>query len=152
MKFVRRGLPVLLGVVTVLLSLHTGSLEARPIDAISGTWDMVHDDWQGTLYIDPPDQRHTAVGHCTYSYYVLSGTYTDSNGNVHTVSGTLGGLDHYSQTGSACPRSDHMVQLTIRFPGNSQRFVGYLFTHNERTLAGYTWWQGTTFGWYARKR
>lgn len=147
-----RLLLLTISLVTLTTTILVSNAAARPIDAISGTWTMTHDDWRGTLVINPPDQRHNAVSAtCTYSYWVIDGTYTGSDGIARWVTGTLGGRDTNLQNGSACPQTDHSVHLTINFPGNPQTFDGYLFTHQERTMAGYTWWQGIPFGWYARK-
>jgi hypothetical protein len=124
------------------------------INDFVGTWDIVHDDWRGTLVINPSDQKQKAVdGECTYTYWIITGTYTGNDGTPQQVRGTFGGRDPNRRANEACKQSDHIAQFTIS-PTNQppQPFVGYLFTHQHRTLAGYTWWQGIPFGWYAVKR
>jgi hypothetical protein len=119
-----------------------------------GTWDMVHDDWHGTLVIYPIDQREVAIdGPCTYTYYVLSGTYTGGDGVAREVRGTVGGQDANKRTSEVCKQSDHLIDFTVAFPNEPpQPFTGYMFTQQRRTMAGDTWWQGIPFGWYAIKR
>jgi hypothetical protein len=118
-----------------------------------GTWNMVHDDWRGTLVINPSYQRLNGVdGPCTYVSYVFDGSYTGADGTPLLVRGTIGGKDDNQRTNAQCPQSDHLVNFTIDFPGQPpQQFTGYLFTQQKRTLAGETWWQGIPFGWYATK-
>ena len=42
---------------------------------------MVHDDWRGTLQINPSDQlRYARDGSCTYRYYAIDGWYTRGDG------------------------------------------------------------------------
>jgi hypothetical protein len=120
---------------------------------ISGTWDMVHDDWAGVLIIYPPDQSFNAVdGNCTYSYTEIGGTWTGPDGVAHEMRGTLGGgPDMNRRTGEPCPASEMLLQFNIAFGDPPQPFEGYLFTAQTR-MAGYTWWEGNPFGWYALKR
>jgi hypothetical protein len=116
---------------------------------------MVHDDWSGVLEIFPPDQHQQAVdGNCTYSYYVLSGKWTDPQGVSHPMAGVFQGRDPNVQSGDACAQSSHMLNFAIDF-GNqepAQQFYGYVFTHQNRRMAGFTWWHGLPFGWFATKR
>jgi hypothetical protein len=121
---------------------------------VAGKWNMDHDGWQGTLLINPSDQLENEIdGGCEYHYYVIDGTYTLSpTFNDLAVSGTLGGRDGNVRSGESCPQADHLLQFTIAFPNAApQPFTGYVFTHQPQRLAGYTWWQGTPFGWYAEK-
>jgi hypothetical protein len=116
---------------------------------------MVHDDWRGTLFIRPPDQRLNEVdGSCTYTSWVIDGTYTGDDGIGRTMRGRFGGRDLNKRTNEQCKQSDHKVRFTIAFPNNEppQPFEGYLYTRRGKTLAGYTWWQGIPFGWSAQKR
>lgn len=124
------------------------------IDDLVGTWDMVHDGWRGTLVINPSDQLRNAVDDpCTYRYYVIDGVYTTSGGEQFAMSGTFGGKDLDQHTGDPCPQSDHLLNVTIEFPGEPpQPFIGYLFTHEGKGMGGRTWWQDIPFGWYAVKR
>jgi len=48
-------------------------------------------------------------------------------------------------------KNQHMV-FYINFPGNRQRFDGYIFSWDKSKLAGTTYWGGRTFGFYAEKR
>ena len=50
-------------------------------------------------------------------------------------------------------QSYHGITFTIAFPGGPpQPFKGYIFTQSGPAyLAGFTWWQGLPFGWYAAK-
>jgi len=123
------------------------------IHDIVGTWDTVIDDWRGVLVLRPSDQELNEIdGGCTYTSYTLDGAYTGGDGRGVAVRGYAGGHDLNSRVGS-CRQSDHYLSFTIAFPGDPpQPFNGYIFTHQWRTMAGYTWWHGTPFGWYARKR
>jgi hypothetical protein len=68
------------------------------------------------------------------------------------VSGRVGGRDP-SVRGQQCGQSDHGISFTIAFPGAPpQPFQGYFFTQaGPAHLAGFTWWQGLPFGWFADK-
>lgn len=121
----------------------------------SGTWAMWHDNWPGTLTIYPPDQELVAEDPpCTYTYMPFSGSYEPGGGGpALAVSGTIGGQDP-NQQGHECPQSDHKIVFTIAFPGAPpQPFQGYIFTQaGPGRLAGYTWWAGLPFGWFAEKQ
>ncbi|MBZ4421102.1 hypothetical protein [Myxococcus sp. RHSTA-1-4] len=122
---------------------------------VDGTWDMVHDDWRGTLRIHPPDQAFEGVdGACVYRHYRIDGTYTGNDGIAHPVRGTLGGKDSDRRRGEPCPQSSHRIAFTIDLGGGQppQPFEGYLFTHGGSGMAGRTWWAGIPFGWYAIRR
>lgn len=123
------------------------------IDDLVGTWDMVHDEWRGTLVINPPGQLLQGTdGACTYSSYVIDGTYGQGAGAL-AMHGTFGGEDRNRRTGEACPQSEHLLNFTIDFPNQTpQEFTGYLFTRGGKGMGGHTWWQGIPFGWYAVKR
>ncbi len=120
---------------------------------VSGTWQMDHDGWTGTLVVQPPDQDFTEVdGNCTYTYAQFSGTWSGGAGQNLAVSGTVGGQDVNRRTGEACPRSPHRVVFTVAFPGAAgQPFEGYVFTREPTRMAGYTWWEGQPFAWSASK-
>src|SRR5688572_16637278 len=45
----------------------------------------------------------------------------------------------------------HMV-FYVTFPGNPQRFDGYLMSWDKNRMAGTTVWEGRTFGFFAVKR
>ncbi len=124
------------------------------IEDIAGIWDMVHDGMGGTLKINPSDQRHNAIeGNCTYNYNVIEGNYNQGNGASLQMHGTFGGKDVNNRSNAPCKQSDHLISFTIHFPPDPpQQFTGYLFTHNKKTMAGFTWWKGIPFGWFATKR
>jgi hypothetical protein len=119
----------------------------KEVAMISGAWTMMHDDWRGTLVINPPDQRFNDG---TYTYFKIDGTYTGKSGDQHPISGTLGGRDENIQTGSAVKESDNLVKFQIDFTNGQppQQFIGYLSSKQD-AMAGYTWWAGIPFGWYA---
>jgi hypothetical protein len=127
---------------------------AVEISDLVGTWDMVHDDWEGKLTINPTDQQLQEVdGACTFTYWVVSGTWMSTDGIARPVNGTFQGHDIMHRTEDKCPSSSHLVQLAMEF-GNGepvQIFEGYVFTHKKRRMAGYTLWHGLPFGWYAIK-
>lgn len=122
-------------------------------NAITGTWKMNHDGWQGTLEFDPSDQQANEIdGNCIFKYMVLSGKWSGGAGVNLAVAGTIGGRDDGRLTNEPCPASDHRVAFTIAFPGApAQPFEGYVFTHELTLMAGRTWWQGMPFAWYALK-
>ena len=124
-----------------------------PLFSVSGTWQMNHDGWVGTLVINPPDQVLNEVdGPCAYHYSPLDGTYTNAGFGQLLVVGTVGGQDRNYRNGQQCPQADHRIDFTVAFPGAPpQPFTGYGFTHDGSRMAGYTWWQGIPFGWYAQK-
>jgi hypothetical protein len=76
---------------------------AVSISDLVGTWDMVHDDWLGTLVVRPPGQRFNEVdGPCTYSYYAIDGTYTGGDGSARTMkAGSEGETSTSAPTSSA---------------------------------------------------
>ena len=129
------------------------SAQVNP-SAVAGTWDMVHDDWPGTLVIYTPDQLNCSQGGaCTYCSWSIDGQYTSVFGHTHAVRGTFQGRDSNRRTSELCKASDHRIRFTIAFDSHApQPFEGYIFTSSQRTMAGYTWWQGIPFGWLAEKR
>jgi hypothetical protein len=137
----------------IAMPLHFA--RATGVDDIVGTWDMLHDGRAGTLVIFPPDQHLVAVnGACTYSYWVINGQWTASNGGgARPVSGTFQGEDQNIRSGG-CKNSGHIVQMTVDFGSGAtpQPFTGYIFQTGNRAMAGYTWWNSITFGWFATKR
>lgn len=128
---------------------------AAGVGDLSGFWTMVHDDWRGTLQINPSDQlRYARDGSCTYRYYAIDGWYTRGDGVRRWMRGTFGGRDTNRRDGAPCPQTAHLIRFTVDFGngGPAQPFEGYLFTRQGRTMSGYTWWQGTPFGWFATKQ
>ena len=122
---------------------------------LTGTWDMVHDDWRGTLVINPSDQILNGVeGNCQYRSYVIDGTWTGGDGVKRGVRGHFQGKDLKRRTSETCKWSDHLVTFQINFGADNPRqpFEGYVFSRAKRTMSGYTWWAGMPFSWYATKR
>jgi hypothetical protein len=150
---VRSLLVLVILVVAGLLPLATPA-QAQTIGDLIGSWDMVHDDWRGTLVVNPSPQRLVEVdGACTYATWRIDGTYTGSDGARRFFRGYFQGRDTNWRPGGGCRTSSHVVRFAIPFdPRAPQAFEGYLFTHQKRAMAGYTWWQGIPFGWYAVKR
>jgi hypothetical protein len=121
---------------------------------IGGTYHMIHDNWVGTLVLTVRDRELVRQDPpCTYTFKRLVGTYTPAGGgNPLAVSGRVGGRDPNVRNHD-CPQSDHGVTFTIAFPGAPpQPFKGYFFTQaGPAHMAGFTWWQGLPFGWFADK-
>ncbi|PEU18130.1 MULTISPECIES: hypothetical protein [unclassified Bacillus (in: firmicutes)] len=87
-----------------------------------GLWQMNHDGWVGKL-------RNLLGGLI----------YTDQNGQDHS-----GWIVNWSQGGQ------HM-RFIIKFPDHQQTFDAYLFSWDKTKMAGITYWEGQTFGFYAYK-
>jgi hypothetical protein len=126
---------------------------AVSINDVIGTWNMVHDGWNGTLVIQGEDQvLHPVDGNCTFTSTTFFGTYTGPGADNVQVQGFLGGEDSNWQS-SGCAQADHLVNFTVSFTSApTQRFIGYVFTQTKNAMAGYTWWDGIPFGWYAQKQ
>jgi hypothetical protein len=139
----------------VVLYMLFGDPTAKVISTVEflrGTWDMDHDGWKGTLVVNRIwNSRVEKIGTCGYPVWDISGTYTGQDGKQYAMTGKIGGQDPNDRNPS-CKRSDHKVRFTIAFPGNNQAFEGYVFTWTKNAIAGYTWWSGRPFGWYAKKR
>jgi hypothetical protein len=131
-------------------------VHATTTDDLVGTWDMLHDGWSGTLVIFPPDQHFNAVeGSCTFSYWKIDGNWTPANGGpARKAVGTFQGQDPNVQTNDPCRSSGHLVRFQIDFGTGDppQLFTGYIFTQDNRHMAGLTWWHAIPFGWSAVKR
>lgn len=121
----------------------------------AGTWHMIHDNWVGTLVLTVSE--HVVVRDvppCQFTFNRVHGTYTPSSGGgPFAVMGRAGGRDPGIRSGQPCPQSDHGISFTIALPGAPpQPFKGYIFTQpGPSYLAGFTWWQGLPFGWFADK-
>ena len=100
-----------------------------------GQWNMNHDGFAGTLTISG-----TRVDCATTRWCDMSLSYVNSRGE--RLSGSIGMIDVNWQ---------HMV-FFINFPGNRQKFDAYLFSWDKQNLAGTTYWNNQTFGFYAQKK
>ena len=121
---------------------------AHPGRRSSGTYDMVHDNWEGTLTLA------AAEGDPVEGVGNVGGTYTGTDGVTHAVQGFVRAFN-YPLVPSWGP--DHQIVFYIDFPdtlttSDDQRFAGYLFTHGGEGIAGSTLWNGTPFGFYAVKQ
>ena len=117
--------------VLILLLPPLAYSEIKPTDWI-GTYQMNHDGWRGTLVIFEPKCPAPAL--CSYAV-----SYIDDKGVSNT--GTIEAIDQQGQ---------HMV-FYLNFPGNKQKFDGYIFSWDKNKMAGTTYWHGRTFGFYAVK-
>ena len=100
-----------------------------------GHYNMNHDGWTGTLAIEDSKQDCATSAWCNL---VLK--YTDSQGKTST-----GKIDTIDQ------KFQHMV-FHINFPNNNQKFDAYLFSWDKKKMAGTTYWEGRTFGFFAIKQ
>ncbi len=125
---------------------------ASNAEYLRGDWAMDHDGWQGKLKITRIwNYRVVCSGSYCAPVWSISGSYVASNGNSYPFSGTLGGFDS-NQLGSGSKRSDHKVDIRIRFStSNNQHFIGYIHTWTKRRISGLTWWSNHPFGWTAQK-
>ena len=93
---------------------------------IQGLWMMEHDGWEGFLSIQSVKNSS------------LEGIYTSTKENKkYPVNGQI---------------KDHRLMFEISFPGNSQKFEGYVLSGDRNIIAGFTWWQNTPFGFQAQRR
>jgi hypothetical protein len=99
-----------------------------------GRFRMNHDGWLGHLAIAQSQTNCLQPAWCR-----LQARYIDDKGAVRAVRIVL--LDSANQ---------HMV-FDIAFPGNSQRFNGYLFSFDRNRIAGTTVWYGRMFGFLAER-
>jgi len=119
-------------VSVLLLPIHVGA-DAQIAEWI-GEFAMNHDGFQGTLRIEDSKRDCAAPAWC---HLVIS--YVDVNGA--RLRATIRIIDQAFQ---------HIV-FYVAFPGNNQRFDGYLMSWDKSRMAGTTVWDGRTFGFYALK-
>lgn len=100
-----------------------------------GTYAMNHDGWSGTLRIRDSKADCTSTPWCAF---IL--TYIDSEGKIFN-----GKINNMSQD------NDHMT-FYINFSGNIQRFEGYLFSQDKNKIAGITYWENRTYGFYGIRK
>lgn len=121
-------------------------------DFLRGIWDMEHDGWKGSLNIKSLYSFILQkIGSEYYPIWFFNGEYTTQGGEIVTVSGRIGGKDVNNT--NANQKSNHRIEFWIKFSEtNNQKFSGYVYTRNKKSMAGYTWWSGTPFGFHAVKR
>ena len=126
---------------------------ASTAEFLRGVWDMDHDGKKGTLTIDRIwNSRVEVSGGYGYPVWDISGTYKGaSDGIQHKFTGKIGGKDS-NDNNSGSKRSDHKIVFNIAFPGNLQKFEGYIMTWTQTAMAGLTWWSGHPYGWYCIKK
>jgi hypothetical protein len=100
-----------------------------------GTYAMNHDGWRGTLTIAESKADCASPVWCA-----LVLRYVDADGNARR--GRIERMDERRQ----------QMTFTIAFPGNRQRFDAYLFSHEPGKIAGVTFWQSKTFGFFAERK
>jgi Papain family cysteine protease len=91
-------------------------------DAFLGHWKMNHDGWKGDLYLSA-----SGAG--------VAGSYKDSDGNWHSVTGSLVGRE---------------LRFFIWF-GAWQEFRGYIYSWDKGLMSGVTFWGSTDFGYTAAR-
>lgn len=99
-----------------------------------GTWSMNHDGFAGTLTI-----TDTKVDCGGPLWCDMAISYRDNKGIRH--SGRIERIDNNGQ---------HMV-FYLNFPGSRQKFDAFIFSWDKGKLAGTTYWNRRTFGFYATK-
>jgi len=119
--------------VLILLLPPLAYSDIKPAEWI-GEYGMNHDGWRGALVISDSKSGCTTYEWCSF---VIS--YVNDKGVPHT--GTIEAIDQQGQ---------HMV-FYLNFPGNKQKFDGYIFSWDKNKMAGTTYWHGRTFGFYAVK-
>lgn len=121
--------------IVVVLSLSTAVAfaDARKQEWY-GNWAMNHDGHRGTLQITASKVDCASSARCD-----MVVRYRGSDGVMYR--GEIERIDDHLQ---------HMV-LYINLPNNRQKFDAYLFSWDNRSLAGTTYWGGRTFGFYATK-
>lgn len=98
----------------------------------TGKYAMNHDGWVGTLSI-----TDTKADCASSPWCALALNYVDGKGKK--VRGRIEKIDQKLQ---------HMV-FFLEFPDHKQKFDAYLFSWDKTKMAGTTYWNGRTFGFYA---
>jgi hypothetical protein len=122
-------------ILIVLLAIPTCARADAQIGEWIGEYAMNHDGFEGTLRIQDTKRDCTAPAWCH-----LVASYVDKDGVTRPV--TIRLIDQAWQ---------HMI-FYVSFPGNLQRFDGYLMSWDKNRVAGTTVWEGRTFGFFAVKR
>lgn len=124
---------------------------ASNVEYLLGTWTTDHDGWQGMFEITSLTEfRIVKQGTESARQWTLAGVWTGADGTRCSARGTYGGFDA-NHLGGTPRRSDHKLDFTVQFPGNPQRFVGYIHGWSRNVMSGYTWWANIPFGWSARR-
>ncbi len=126
-------------------SLRVGGVSRVQRDDFAGSYEMIHDGWQGNLVLNKED------GDFIESIPNMGGSYTGSDNKAHAVWGYVRTAT-YPVPASWGP--DHKIEFRVDFPdtpstADDQKFDAYLFSWEPGTMAGITWWNGTPFGFYA---
>ena len=123
-------------VALTIASFHLpASAQIRPQD-FAGTYSMIHDGWRGTLYL--------GGGKADCPRPLCQSRYTDGNGRHFPVKvTTTGHRITFYVVGLAGQNADR---------SGGQKFVGHLMTHTKDAIAGTTWWEGQSFGFYATRQ
>ena len=100
-----------------------------------GQWNMNHDGHPGTLTISDSKADCATTPWCDM---ILS--YSGKGGQ--RIQGSIDRIDDNLQ---------HMV-FYLHFPGNKQKFDAYIFSWDKINMAGTTYWNGRTFGFFANKK
>jgi hypothetical protein len=131
-KFLMK-LHVAISLVVFPLFLFSNDVVTKP--EWFGQWSMNHDGHVGTLTISD-----TKVDCATSGWCDMTISYVNSNNT--RITGSISRIDDNWQ---------HMV-FYLDFPGNRQKFDAYLFSWDKNNLAGTTYWNSRTFGFFANKR
>lgn len=125
------GCRIVLGALALLPTF--AAADARIEDWV-GRYRMNHDGWPGRLMIVA---THRVCHQPAWCGLVMR--YIDQQGRAHH--GEILAIQSANQ---------HMV-FDLAFPGNRQRFSGFLFSHDRNHIAGTTVWGGRTFGFFAER-
>lgn len=99
-----------------------------------GTWSMNHDGFAGTLTISDTKVDCGGPLWCDMAIRYQDNKGVRRNGRIERI-------DNNGQ---------HMT-FYLEFPGSRQRFDAYIFSWDKGKLAGTTYWNRRTFGFYATK-
>lgn len=100
---------------------------------VAGRWSFCDDGWLASLALEPDGQN----------------SHTEIKGLLHSERFD----DDYVVTGRVGVRGRRSVELTVHDYNWLERqvFSGYLTTVGERTISGFSVWQGTPYGFFASR-
>ena len=129
-------------------SLRVGGVSSFQRADFAGSYMLAHDGWRGGLKLS-----RSSVQDFIEQLPNMSGTYTGSDGQAHSVWGYVRTATYPIQESWG---PDHKIGFYIDFANtgaeaDAQKFEGYLFTQTRDALAGVTWWNDTPYGFYASK-